>query len=72
MTAGAAGALGKTWGSTVGPAPDEDFARKQARSTHSTQRSGGNLRGSQGMGVVSDDWLDRVLLSILYMFKPSY
>ena len=26
------------------------------------------LRGSQGMGVVSNNWLDRVLLSILYMF----
>ena len=29
------------------------------------------LRGSQGMGVVSDNWFDCVLLSILYMFKPS-
>ena len=29
------------------------------------------LRGSQGMGVVSNNWLDCVLLSIVYMFKPS-
>ena len=29
------------------------------------------LRGSQGMGVVSSNWLDRVLLSTLSMFKPS-
>ena len=29
------------------------------------------LRGSQGMGVVSYSWFDRVLLPILYMFKPS-
>ena len=32
----------------------------------------GELRGSQGTGVVSDNWFDRVLLSILYMFKPSH
>ena len=30
------------------------------------------LRGSQGMGVVSNSWFDYVLLSILYMFKPSF
>ena len=29
------------------------------------------LRVSQGVGVASDDWFDRVLLSILHMFKPS-
>ena len=28
-------------------------------------------KGSQGMGVVSNSCLDRVLLSILYIFKPS-
>ena len=28
-------------------------------------------RGSQGMGIVSNNWFDRGLLSILYMFKPS-
>ena len=28
-------------------------------------------RGSQGMGVVSNNWFDRVLLPILHMFKPS-
>ena len=33
--------------------------------------SGGNYRGSQGMGVVSDNWFDSVLLSIPYMFEPS-
>ena len=32
---------------------------------------GEGLKGSQGMGVVSNDWPDRALLSILYMFKPS-
>ena len=29
------------------------------------------LRGSQGMGVISSHWFDRVLFSVLYMFKPS-
>ena len=29
------------------------------------------LRGSQGVGVVSNSWFDRALLSVLYMFKPS-
>ena len=29
------------------------------------------LRGSQGIGVVSNNWFDRVLLSIRYMCKPS-
>ena len=29
------------------------------------------LRGSRGMGVVSNSWSDRVSLSIIYMFKPS-
>ena len=29
------------------------------------------LRWSQGMGVVSDNWIDCVSLSILYMLKPS-
>ena len=29
------------------------------------------VRGSQGTGVVSNNWLDRVLLSILYTFEPS-
>ena len=29
------------------------------------------LRGSQGTGVVSNNWLDRVLRSVPYMFKPS-
>ena len=28
-------------------------------------------RGSQGMGVVSNNCFDRVLLSILHIFKPS-
>ena len=28
------------------------------------------LRGSQGMGVVGNNWFDGVLLSILYRFKP--
>ena len=28
-------------------------------------------RGSQGMGVVSSSWFDIVLVSIVYMFKPS-
>ena len=28
-------------------------------------------RGSQGMGVVSNDWFAFVLLSILYTFKPT-
>ena len=28
-------------------------------------------RGSQGMGVVGKNWFDSVLLSILYVFKPS-
>ena len=28
-------------------------------------------RGYQGMVVVSSNWFDCVLLSILYMFKPS-
>ena len=28
------------------------------------------LKGSQGPGVVSNHWLDRVLLLILCMFKP--
>ena len=27
-------------------------------------------KGSRGMGVVSNNWSDRALLSILYMFKP--
>ena len=27
------------------------------------------LRGSQGMGVASNNWLDRVLLSSLYMLR---
>ena len=31
----------------------------------------GSKGGSQGLGVVSNNWLDRVLLSILYMLKPS-
>ena len=31
----------------------------------------GKLRGSQGMGVVSNSCFDSVLLSIRYMFKPS-
>ena len=30
-----------------------------------------NQRGSQGMGVVSNNWLVCVLLSMIYMFKPS-
>ena len=29
------------------------------------------LRGSQGMGVVSNSWFVRVLLSSLHMLKPS-
>ena len=29
------------------------------------------IKGSQGMGVESNHWFDRVLLSILYMFQPS-
>ena len=29
------------------------------------------VRGSPGMGVVSDSWFDRVSLSIIYMFRPS-
>ena len=29
------------------------------------------LRGSQGMGVVSNNWFDGVLLSTLHVFKPS-
>ena len=29
------------------------------------------LRGSQGMGVVRNSWFDCVLLSIIYMCKPS-
>ena len=29
------------------------------------------LRGSQGMGVVLNNWFDHVFLSILYRFKPS-
>ena len=29
------------------------------------------LRGSRGLGVVSNNWFDGVLLSILYMFQPS-
>ena len=29
------------------------------------------LRGSRGMGVVSNNWFDRVLLSILCIFEPS-
>ena len=29
------------------------------------------LRVSQGMGVVSSSWFDRVLLAILYMLKPT-
>ena len=29
------------------------------------------LRGCQGMGVVSNNRFDRALFSILYMFKPS-
>ena len=33
--------------------------------------SRGKLRGSQGMGVGSNNWFDRVLLSIIDMFKPS-
>ena len=35
------------------------------------RRASRELRGSRGMGVVSNNWLDCVLLSILYMFKPS-
>ena len=31
----------------------------------------GELSGSQGKGVVSNSWLDCVLLSILHTFKPS-
>ena len=31
----------------------------------------GELRGSQAMGVASNNWFDRGLPSILYMFKPS-
>ena len=29
------------------------------------------IRGCQGMGVVRNNRFDRVLLSILYMLKPS-
>ena len=29
------------------------------------------LRGPQGLGVVSNSWFDRVCLSMLYMFEPS-
>ena len=29
------------------------------------------LRGSRGPGVVSSNWFDCVVLSALYMFKPS-
>ena len=29
-------------------------------------------KGAQGMGVVSDKWFDRVLLPILYMFRPPH
>ena len=29
------------------------------------------IRGSQRMGVVSNNWFDRVLLLVLYVFKPS-
>ena len=29
------------------------------------------LRGSQGMGVISNNWFDGVVLPILYMLKPS-
>ena len=29
------------------------------------------LRGSQAMGVVSNSWFDRALLSVLCMFRPS-
>ena len=28
-------------------------------------------RGSQGMGVVSNNWFDRAVLSIIHMFQPS-
>ena len=34
--------------------------------------SRGNLRGSQGTGVASNNWFDCVLLSIVYMFKPCF
>ena len=33
--------------------------------------SRGNYGGPQGMRVASNNWLDRALLSTLYMFKPS-
>ena len=29
------------------------------------------LRGSRGVGVVSNNWFNRVLLPILYIFEPS-
>ena len=32
----------------------------------------GPTRGSQGTGVVGNNWSDRVLLSTLYVFKPSH
>ena len=42
-----------------------------ARATSGDRGSGGNERGCQGMGVVSNNCFDRVLLSIIHTFKPS-
>ena len=41
-----------------------------ARHTNRRTLFQGELRGSQGMGVVSNSWFDRALLSVLYMSEP--
>ena len=44
------------------------LARQVGQGGHPSRRE---LRGSHGVGVVNNNWLDCVLLSTLYMFKPS-
>ena len=49
---------------------------RQASASSSTRRAWDVIclegtKGFQGMGVVSNNWFDCVLLSIVYMLKPS-
>ena len=44
---------------------------RESRRAETPRISLEGTKGSQGMGVVSSNWFDHILLSIIFMFKPS-
>ena len=67
LTVAEAAAGGQSRPAVIADVPQADPAVRTFRE----ERIQRELRGSQGVGVMSNNWPDRILLSILCMFEPS-